>query len=45
MAAETTLSRLQKQVDKLQKENFKLRELLSHQKDNNESLYKKIKIL
>ena len=43
MAAETTLSRLQKQVDKLQKENFKLRELLSHQKDNNESLYKKLK--
>ena len=37
MAVETSLARLQKQVDSLQKENVRLRELLEHQKDNNES--------
>ena len=43
MAMESSLARLQKQVDKLQKENMRLRELLQHQKDNNESLKKKLR--
>ena len=43
MAVETSLAKLQKQVDKLQKENLKLRELLQHQKDNNDSLKSKLR--
>ena len=45
MAVETSLSRLQNQVDKLQKENVKLRDLLAHQKENNKSLRDQIKYL
>lgn len=45
MAVETSLSRLQNQVDKLQKENVKLRDLMAHQKENNKSLRDQIKYL
>ena len=45
MLAETSLSRLQNQVDKLQKENLKLRDLLDHQKENNRNLKNQIKHL
>lgn len=43
MAVETSLSKLQKQVIKLEKENLKLREMLAHQKENNNNLRSMLK--
>ena len=45
MAIETSLSKLQNQVDKLQKENTKLRDLLNAQKGKNKNLQKQIKYM
>ena len=45
MAIETSLSKLQNQVDKLQKENTKLRDLLNAQKEKNKNLQKQIKYM
>ena len=45
MAVETSLSKLQKQVNKLEKDNDRLRELLNNQKEKNRVLNKKIKNL
>ena len=43
MTTETSLSKLQKEVNKLEKENLKLRELLDNQKKKNEYLRIKLK--
>lgn len=45
MAVETSLSKLQNQVDKLKKENTKLRDLLNIQKEKNRNLQKQIKYM
>lgn len=42
---ETSLSKLQKQVTKLEKENLKLRDLLANQKEKNKNLLKDMKYL
>lgn len=45
MGTETSLSKLQKQVTKLEKDNLKLRELLEHQKENNNNLKSQLRYL
>lgn len=45
MAVETSLSKLQNQVDKLQKENTKLKDLLDIQKEKNVSLQSQIRYI
>ena len=45
MAVETSLSKLQIQVEKLSKENTRLRDLLTNQKEKNKNLQKQIKYI
>jgi len=45
MAVETSLSKLQMQVEKLSKENTMLRYLLANQKEKNKNLQKQIKYI
>ncbi len=45
MAVETSLSKLQNQVDKLEKENIRLRDTIEREKEKNHDLRKKISLM